>query len=190
MNKPFLTISLVCIFAAALIFLAMKINSSGEAAAETSARLHETIVTLQRNIDSLGRVLDSIRTQTPGLGEYMSTIQLHTAKLWYAAEADNWDLAAYETGEIAETMEAVELLHAKRNNVDISSVLNGVRLSQLPLLRRSIAGKDRRAFSAAYRQTLDACNGCHRSAGYPFIHLVPPNGLPVTNQDFHATGNK
>jgi hypothetical protein len=40
---------------------------------------------------------------TAGLGEYMTTIQLHAGKLWFAAKASNWDLAAYELHEIEET---------------------------------------------------------------------------------------
>ena len=36
----------------------------------------------------------------PGLGEIMSATQMRHLKLWLAAEAQNWDLAAYEVDEL------------------------------------------------------------------------------------------
>jgi len=33
----------------------------------------------------------------PGLGEIMTFTQMRHAKLWLAGEAENWELAAYET---------------------------------------------------------------------------------------------
>ncbi len=32
----------------------------------------------------------------PGMGELMTTIQLHHAKLWFAGKNANWALAAYD----------------------------------------------------------------------------------------------
>jgi hypothetical protein len=44
----------------------------------------------------------------------MTTIQLHTAKLWFAAKASNWELAVYELHELEETMEAVKKLNVEK----------------------------------------------------------------------------
>jgi hypothetical protein len=44
--------------------------------------------------DSLKRVqaeLATAKESMPGLGDYMTTIQLHAGKLWFAAKASNWD---------------------------------------------------------------------------------------------------
>lgn len=43
---------------------------------------------------------------SPGLGEFMTTMQLHMGKVWFAGKASNWDLARYELDELRETMEA------------------------------------------------------------------------------------
>jgi hypothetical protein len=66
------------------------------------------------------------KESAPGLGEYMTTIQLHAGKLWFAANATNWDLAQYELDELKETMEAAKFLNAEKNGVKISSVLDVV----------------------------------------------------------------
>ena len=38
----------------------------------------------------------------PGLGEIMSATQMRHLKLWYAGQAGNWPLAAYEVDELEE----------------------------------------------------------------------------------------
>jgi hypothetical protein len=40
----------------------------------------------------------------PGLGQFMTAMQLRHAKLWFAGKTNNWDLAAYEIDEIKEGM--------------------------------------------------------------------------------------
>ena len=116
----------------------------------------------------------------------MSTIQLHAAKLWYAGQSSNWKLATYELGELGETIEAAEGLHARKNDVDVSAVLESIRQTQLPLIGQSISRADIHGFTGAYGETLAACNGCHRPAGYEFIHIITPTREPVTNQLWKA----
>ena len=70
--------------------------------------------------------LAAAKELAPGLGEYMTTIQLHTGKLWFAAKAGNWELAAYEIHELEETMESVKKLNVEKNGVKISGVMDSV----------------------------------------------------------------
>jgi hypothetical protein len=56
----------------------------------------------------------------------MTTIQLHAGKLWFAAKANNWELAAYELHELEETMEAVKKLNVEKNGLKISNVMDAV----------------------------------------------------------------
>ena len=55
---------------------------------------------LQAQIDSLQHKLDS--TYKPGFGEFMSSIQVHHNKLWFAGTNNNWKLADFEITEIKE----------------------------------------------------------------------------------------
>jgi hypothetical protein len=139
---------------------------------------------LKDSVAQLDRTVDSVRAAAPGLGEYMTTIQLHVSKLWFAAGAMNWKLGKYELDELNETMEAAEALHARKHDIDVSAVLESVRQTQLPLIDSAIAAKSGHAFRDAYAQTLAACNGCHRPAGYGFIHIIVPVREPVTNQQW------
>ena len=60
-------------------------------------------IVLQNQIDSLRSRLDS--SYTPGLGEFMLSIQEHHAKLWFAGKNGNWDLANFEIDEFGKPSE-------------------------------------------------------------------------------------
>lgn len=47
---------------------------------------------------------------------FKTTIQLHASKLWFAAKAENWDLAKYELDELKETMKAPKALNEKKRS--------------------------------------------------------------------------
>ncbi|HET8563514.1 MAG TPA: hypothetical protein VFM35_06550 [Candidatus Binatia bacterium] len=133
--------------------------------------------------------LAAVKESTPGLGEFMTTMQLHIGKLWFAGKASNWKLARYELDELKESMEAAESLHAVKNEVNVSNVLDSVVQTQIAELAESIERKNPTDFQKAYDETRSACNGCHESSGHKFIQIVRPSAPPVTNQrwDLEAT---
>jgi hypothetical protein len=118
----------------------------------------------------------------PGLGEFMTAMQLHMGKLWFAGKADNWDLARYELDELRETMEAAQNLHSTKNGLDISQMLAAVGQSQINQLATAIDEKYQNRFTQAYDEALSACNGCHEESGHRFIKITRPTAPPVTNQ--------
>ncbi len=146
-------------------------------------RLQQTrLSAILDSVRTLREEVASLRDLSPGLGEYMTAIQLHMGKLWYATGASNWGLADYELHELTEAVDGAESLHAKKNNVDVTNVLAAVENSELPLLQQAIEQKNGAKLRAAYSETLAACNSCHRAAGYAFIQLTTPIAPPVTNQ--------
>jgi hypothetical protein len=70
---------------------------------------------LQKKTDSLQRELSD--TYKPGLGEFMSSIQVHHAKLWFAGQNNNWKLADFEIHEIMEAVEDIQHYAAERKEV-------------------------------------------------------------------------
>ena len=145
------------------------------------------LTTFQDSVKQLQAQLATAKEMAPGLGEYMTTIQLHAGKLWFAAKAANWELAEYELDELKETMEAAKGLNAEKNGVKISDVLDSVLQTQVAGLDKSIKSKSQTKFQSSYDETLSACNGCHESAGYKFIHIVRPTAPPVTNQKWEMS---
>lgn len=145
-----------------------------------------TVAALQDSLKRVQTDLSAAKEAAPGLGEYMTTIQLHVGKLWFASKATNWELAEYELDELKETMEAAKALNVEKNGVKISSVLDSVLQTQVVQLAESIKRKSPAQFQKSYDETLSACNGCHTEAGYKFIYIVRPTAPPVTNQKWEA----
>jgi hypothetical protein len=74
----------------------------------------ESTGALQSRIDSLEKKLAA--TYKPGFGEFMSSIQVHHAKLWFAGQNQNWELADFEMHEIDETIDAIKNFKPKEKN--------------------------------------------------------------------------
>ena len=171
------TLTIVC--AVLTVFLLWKMFSLDSQVrglgASDSAALQESLKRVQAE-------LDLAKELAPGLGQYMTTIQLHAGKLWFAAKANNWELAAYELHELEETMEAVKKLNVEKSGVKISNVMDAVLQTQIAQLEKSIKAKNQLDFARSYDETLSACNGCHIESGHKFIQIVRPAAPPVTNQ--------
>ena len=166
------------------VFLYSRIVALSKTIQENEVRYARRIAMTEDSLKSLRHEVDSINAAMPGLGEYMTTIQLHAAKLWYAAEASNWKLASFELNEMMETIEPAEALHVMRNGVNTSSVLESLKQTQLAGLDRAIQSTDPKKFVSAYDQTIAMCNGCHHSVAYDFIHIIRPTREPVVNQSW------
>jgi hypothetical protein len=165
-----------------LVFLLIKtanLSTEFETANEKNNRTAADLLGLMKRAEA---ELVDLKQTASGLGEYMTTIQLHVGKLWFAAKASNWELAQYELDELKETMEAAKGLNAEKNGVKISGVLDSVIQTEVAALDESLKSKNHSQFQRSYDETLSACNGCHESAGYKFIHIVRPTAPPVSNQ--------
>ena len=58
---------------------------------------------LQAQIDSLRHELENM--YKPGFGEFMTSIQVHHSRLWFAGINNNWELAEFEVHEIEESID-------------------------------------------------------------------------------------
>ena len=172
----------VALFVIVLLFLIVRVVSLGNEVQGIRDKNSRELATLQDSLKRAQAALATAKELAPGLGEYMTTIQLHAGKLWFAAKASNWELADYELDELKETIEAAKALNAEKNGVKISGVLDSVLQTQVAQLAESIKRKSPAEFQKSYDDTLSACNGCHAEAGYKFIHIVRPSSPPVTNQ--------
>jgi hypothetical protein len=140
----------------------------------------------QAALNDIKSRLADLKDVSPGLGEFMTTMQLHMAKLWFAGKAANWGLAKYELDELRETVEGAQTLHAKKNGVDISNVLASVVQTQISPLSDSINRRNQNAFTRAYDDLRTACNGCHEESGHRFIAIIRPSAPPVSNQKWDS----
>jgi hypothetical protein len=124
------------------------------------------------------------KNYVPGLEQFMGVIQNEHAKLWYAGQARNWELAAYQLGEIKEVMSDVQDLVPTFKNLPLAQMLDSVITGPVAQLEKSLDAKDFGKFSAGYRDLTQACNSCHQAAGVGFVRIRQPIGPAFPNQDF------
>jgi hypothetical protein len=133
---------------------------------------------LQNRIDSLENKLAN--TYSPGFGEFMSNIQIHHAKLWFAGQNQNWKLADFETHEIKETLEAIQKYQTERTESQKISMLN----PSLDSVNIAIQQKSLSLFNSSFTILTRTCNNCHRATNFEFNVVKIPSTPPFSNQDF------
>jgi hypothetical protein len=127
----------------------------------------------------------------PGLGELMTLNQMRHAKLWFAGEAGNWPLAAYELDELREGFGDVVRYHPTHKDAPLPISLLVPKIMDEPLARveKAIRERDREAFARAFDAMTDACNRCHQAANFGFNVVRRPTTNPFSNQSFAPEGH-
>jgi len=122
----------------------------------------------------------------PGLGEIMTLQQMRHSKLWFAGQASNWPLAAYELKELQEGFDDVVKFHPTHENASLPLAQLVPKMMDGPIkeLDGIIAAKDRGRFFTGFDELTKACNGCHQAANFGFNVVERPNQNPYTNQVF------
>jgi hypothetical protein len=124
---------------------------------------------------------------TPGLGEIMGAIQLRHAKLWFAGQAKNWELAAYELDEIKEAFDDVAKYYSDFKGKPIAKMIEPITNQPVASLQKAIDAKDTAQFIQAFDNLSNACISCHQATEHGFIVIQRPSLPPLTNQRFELT---
>lgn len=159
--RSFLPIVLIC---------SLMVVSCGQSGPDNSA--------LQVQVDSLQRRLSN--SYIPGLGEFMSGIQVHHEKLWFAGNAQNWKLANFEIDEIRESLDDIQRFCTDRPEVVSIPMI----LPPMDSISKAVAGQDLPRFKAAFILLTNTCNNCHRATKHEFNVIQTPTTPPFSNQVF------
>jgi len=135
---------------------------------------------LQDRVDSLQKKLD--QSYKPGLGEFMSTIQVHHAKLWFAGQNQNWALANFETGEIKEALDGILQYCTDRPELQKLPMINPAMDS----IGLAISAKNQQQFKSSFVLLTATCNNCHRASNHSYNVIKIPETPPFSNQAFTA----
>lgn len=68
--------------------------------------------------------------------------------------------------------------------LDVGAMLKGIEDSSLNELRASVSNKDSKAFGAAYRRMIGACDGCRVAAEKPYLRPHIPEAPASRMIDF------
>lgn len=139
---------------------------------DTNTQILETrIATMEKKLQA---------TYKPGLGEFMSGIQVHHAKLWFAGLNNNWKLTNFELAEMREILEDINNYCADRPEIkDI-----GIIEPALENMSQAIMQKNSKQFEDSFTELTVSCNTCHVATDHGFIVIKAPDSPQFSNQDF------
>ena len=139
---------------------------------------------LQNRIDSLE--VKFANTYKPGFGEFMSGIQVHHNKLWFAGQNKNWKLADFEIHEIMEAIDAIQKYQSERKEGQMTEMIRPA----LDIMNFAIQQKNLAMFNDSYIFLTNTCNNCHRTTEFEFNVVKIPDNPPFGNQDFRHQDEK
>ncbi len=135
---------------------------------------------LAAKVDALQKSMDvQTKTINPSTATVMLEYNQRFAALWYAAQAQNWDFAAYEVSELVAVQAVAENTRPKR-----AEALQTFKKSTLEPLKAVVEKKDKASFEATYDKTIIACNACHVASDKKFIKIQRPTQAPATSVDY------
>ncbi len=151
-----------------------------------SAAQVQELITKKFNTVDMDLALWAIQ---PNLGRVMMEYSNRMARVWFAANADNWDMAKYQVGEMTEIQEVGETTEPDR-----ATLLKTFEDGFLKPLDKAIDSKDKTAFKAAYDKAITGCNACHTAASeehwasHKFIVIKTPTIEPASYIDWKGAG--
>jgi hypothetical protein len=116
----------------------------------------------------------------PGFGEFMSAIQVHHEKLYFAGVNQNWALADFEMHEIGEAIDNLKIYCTDRPETSKLAMIG----PSLDSVAASVNRRDSSAFFRHFSYLTQACNDCHQATDHGFNRIVLPTRPPFSNQDF------
>lgn len=112
---------------------------------------------------------------------HMSFMSQYTQKLYFAGQAENWELAdlySHEIEEIGEDLEGYTY-----HGIDIGNLVAQMMLPQIEKVEEAIDAQDSRLFAENYQILIDSCNSCHVASDYEVLKVTIPEVNPYA-QDF------
>lgn len=121
-----------------------------------------------------------------GLGEIMAQTATRHAKLWFAGQAQNWALAAYEIDELHEGFEDAANYHPTHKHIKqpVPELISRFMDKPLSELEQTVKNRNLQAFNQNFDTLTAACNACHQSTEFGFNQVSTPQFNPFANQKF------
>src|SRR5262249_61456546 len=110
-----------------------------------------------------------------------------------AAEKKNWPLAQFYFEESrSHILWTIQLRPVRKapdgSDVNLVPIFESIDSSAFKAVADAIQTQNSTAFAAAYRETLQACYGCHKTSGKPYLRpMIPAEAGRSVHQSYSAT---
>jgi cytochrome c553 len=141
------------------------------------------------DLDTLRADVARLKANAPSQSHTMSDVGYHWTNLWFAGEKKNWPLAQFYFDETRQhILWTIRLRPVRKgpdgNDVNLVPIFESIDTSAFKAMAEAIEQKDSKTFATAYRTTLEACYGCHKSAGKPYLRPEIPTAPSQTIVNF------
>jgi hypothetical protein len=121
----------------------------------------------------------------PAMDDLMTMlIQPRHLKLYYAGQAKNWRLAAFELNELRGALARIGRTIPTYRKIDVDTAVASIFADQIKAVDAAIKAADSSQFSAAYEGMTAACNACHVGMEHSFLVIKVPDAMVYPNQEF------
>ena len=127
----------------------------------------------------------------PGMDDLMTMlVEPRHIKLYYAGTAKNWELAAFELGELRSAFRRIGGTIPVYRDRGVDETIGAIVAPRLDTTESAIAAGDPARFAKAYGDLTASCNECHTYLEHPFLVIkVPSTTQPASaypNQSFET----
>ena len=127
----------------------------------------------------------------PSISDMMiATIQPRHERLFRAAQAGNWEFAAYELGNLRGAFNRLGQAHPTEHDVSLPQMIASVTEEPFKALNSAIQSKDGTAFGKAYGDLTDACNSCHQALNHGVVEIHIPSQASASDLTAYGTSKK
>jgi hypothetical protein len=135
-----------------------------------------------------------LKANAPSQSHTMSDVGHHWTNLWFAGEKKNWPLATFYFDETRQhILWTIRLRPVRKGpdgkDVNLVPIFEGIDTSAFKAMAEAIQKEDAQAFGAAYRASLEACYGCHKASGKPYLRPMIPSAPSQTIINFDPAAN-
>jgi len=126
-----------------------------------------------------------LKGTVPTLSHVMADVAFQYSNLWFAAQHKNWPLAAFYFNETRGRIKWMLRINPNPKTpsgevVNLQGIYDGLETSTVTTLKDAIDKKDSARFVVAYKQMIEGCYSCHKSAGRPYLRPMIPTVVPQT----------
>jgi hypothetical protein len=127
----------------------------------------------------------------PSISDLMiATILPRHERLFRAAQAGNWEFAAYELGNLHGAFNRLGQAHPTEHDISLPQMIASVTADPFKDLNSAIQSKDGTSFGKAYGDLTDACNSCHQAFNHGVVEIRVPSQASASDLTAYGTSKK
>jgi hypothetical protein len=121
----------------------------------------------------------------PAMDDLMTMlVQPRHMKLYYAGQAKNWQLAAFQINELRGALARIGRTIPNYRNINVDTAVASIFTDKLKAVDAAVKAADLGQFNAAYGEMTAACNDCHKGMEHAFLVIKVPESGNFPDQEF------